>query len=526
MLPQERKASRQSHNQHIPGRVVISSQAGHLDKLEGEAGVKSVVKQSLGTDLQADPIHPYLPDVYVPGKPTWVKATLQGSSVDFNNASAAQTTFQSYLASKGNLTRRYKFDKAKATQASQPDKPQEHLAAENLASKLNSPSTSPVAGFDITPDHIFTHTAAQPADSPADIPARPYSPVENKTAEQFFKSQPFWNTIGANETQRAGFTTKGQGVTVVIFDTAPTAKDGTPALDKINPKLVDYYISMKEVLALPDTTKKDVYNRKDFYSVSRVRPDPKVDWDRPAGIDIDHDLMQPYHGLLIASLVRELAPQATIILMEVLNDRGETSGSNLTEAMDYILFLKDKKAMVGGKRVVEDKLVFNLSLGYASSLDEDVEVVYMLQACERAAENGALVVAAAGNDSYYLHPRNPEEPAAYGYYCDNKAVFDQVIAVAATAKPGEYMLYSNQGNLAAPGMDLLMDTGDDNPPSGATRYIYWAGTSFAAPLVAASAALLLSKGVDVKNVKQRLWDGATKPTKWSQVPELNVAASV
>ena len=65
-----------------------------------------------------------------------------------------------------------------------------------------------------------------------------------------------------------------------------------------------------------------------------------------------------------------------------------------------------------------------------------------------------------------------------------------------------------------------MDTGDSRA-SGGSRFIYWAGTSFATPLVSATAALLLSAGVAPAQVKQRLWEHNTlQPKTWDQVPQL------
>jgi hypothetical protein len=519
MLPASRSTTSRGKGQHhLTGRLVISGTTANLDKLEQEAGIDKKVGKNLGTDLVPAPLRDTTPEAYTHDGKSWQKAILQGrQATDFASRKAARHQLTS---AKDIVTRRYSFDPAKTAKAfQQPNQPTERAVVDELHSFLNNPPSldGSTASFDVAVDHIFRHTiGAWPGGSPADIPARTGVPVNGLQPEQIFEQQAFWGTIGADAKARKEFKGQGAGVTVVIFDTAP-------ALAKINPKLVDYYIAMKmpEGEIEPPNPTTTVPAVKERYSLARPNPLTWNEKPRPGGADVDHDLMQPYHGLLIASLIRELAPKVTIILLEVLDDNGETSGSNLTEAIEYILFLKENQVTVGGKRVVNDKVVLNLSLGYGDSLAEEVDVVYLLKTCEQAAQAGALIVASAGNDSYYLHPRHPEEPAAYGYYCDDTTVFKQVIAVAATANPGEYMPYSNQGNLAAPGMDLLMDTGvEDNPAH--TRYVYWAGTSFAAPLVSASAALLLSNNVPVADVKQRLWKGANKYEEWNKIPDLNI----
>ncbi len=382
--------------------------------------------------------------------------------------------------------------------------------AYEISTALNRPNPTGVSGFDVSPDHLVIGSWVQPGLSPWEIPARS-SGYNLRQGRQCLANQPLWGQIGAKG--RKNFKHKGEGTTIIVIDAAPE-----PA--RLNPQLVDFYISMLapggEVEVVDESNKVDL---KEIYNLGRIHPQPL---QRPGMADIDAGLVEKYHGPLIASLIRQLAPAAGIMLLEVLNHQGFTTGSNLTEAMDYLLFLRAARVTdSNGRRLVEDNFVLNLSLGISRSLAEEAEAIYLLEACQRACEAGAVIVAAAGNDSFFLHSRNPEEPAAYGYFGDSLAPFRQVIAVSSTtSNPGETALYSNQGNLAAPGLDLLMDTGDSKA-SGNSRFIYWAGTSFAAPLVSAAAALLLSAGVEPGQVKQRLWEHNTlQPKTWSQVPQL------
>jgi len=97
-------------------------------------------------------------------------------------------------------------------------------------------------------------------------------------------------------------------------------------------------------------------------------------------------------------------------------------------------------------------------------------------ACAQAAEDGLLLVAAAGNDD----SSGPRYPAAY----------ETVLGVGATDLGDDRASFSNYGawvDLAAPGVDIWSCT-----KSTTSAYNSDWGTSYASPLVAGAAALLLS----------------------------------
>jgi subtilisin family serine protease len=115
--------------------------------------------------------------------------------------------------------------------------------------------------------------------------------------------------------------------------------------------------------------------------------------------------------------------------------------------------------------------IINLSLGGPpSSAVQD--------AVEFARANGVLIVAAAGNAGWTF----PEYPAAY----------DGVLAVGGTTRSDRIAPFSNRGtwvDVAAPGVDILSTTFID----GVATYAEFDGTSFAAPQVSATAALLVAE---------------------------------
>ncbi len=507
----------------LSGRIVVTGQPAHLDLLEQHCSTEGKVAQQLGVAITPASIHntDNPPRIYaydgqswqtvVPQKP--LKANARRSrSAEIAGEAELYTAFQKTQAVHTHTSRTFSFDVNSKKLVAE--------IAAKLNDLLNNQKELGDFRFAIAPDHVVRHTTGGhfPGDSPWRIPARSFKldPVKHGTPRQAFMSQNCWEIIGASD--RKNFPHQGEGVTVAILDTAPSC-------EKISHELVDYVITLNEPTGAfenPPTQAPSVDLEK-LYEQNQVKPAKK---ERPGKGNINPARMEPYHGLLIASLIRELAPAATIILVQILDQTGEGSGSNTTEALEYIQFLREGKWSYNGKRLVEDKLVYNLSLGFTRSLAEEVDAHYLLNSCERLCKNGALIVAAAGNDSYYFHPRNPEEPAAYGYFCDERTVFENVIAVSATGPvSADYAIFSNQGNLSAPGMDLLMDSGDEQNP-GRSRYVYWSGTSFATPLVAASAALLLSAGVPHNQVKQTLWQGSTPPNHWSEITRLNVAGAL
>ena len=99
-----------------------------------------------------------------------------------------------------------------------------------------------------------------------------------------------------------------------------------------------------------------------------------------------------------------------------------------------------------------------------------------------AAAHDTLIVAAAGNDDENVD-KHPHYPAAYPDA--------NVIAVAASNENDKLASFSNWGkksvDLAAPG-DAIASTSNDG------KYKYMSGTSMAAPLVSAAAAMLRKQG--------------------------------
>lgn len=147
--------------------------------------------------------------------------------------------------------------------------------------------------------------------------------------------------------------------------------------------------------------------------------------------------------------------------------------------------------------------IINMSLGSASN-DTTLQ-----RAVASAIQAGALVVAAAGNDS----TSQPFYPAAY----------PQVLAVAAVGPDGAPAPYSNFGSyvaIRAPGGNFALGDVTDGVMSaiwdfttGTPEYAWATGTSMAAPHVAGVAALVLSQSpaLDPAQLRSRLLNYVVGP---------------
>jgi len=212
------------------------------------------------------------------------------------------------------------------------------------------------------------------------------------------------------------------------------------------------------------------------------------------------------HGLFVTGLIHALAPESDYYLYRVLDDRGCGDLFGLVEGLHLFM------AEVGEAGGSLEDVVINMSMGVLQPrdvADRDLpKAVASLEAAVlEAYERGAVLVAAAGNDSVGSDLRFATElPAAYR----------EVIGAAAVNNEVAPTCYSNRGDVAAPaGEAALVNDPEDEPlrcepmaytctatahgPAcwwgvislatvSETKYAYWVGTSFAAPLVSGLAA--------------------------------------
>ncbi len=225
--------------------------------------------------------------------------------------------------------------------------------------------------------------------------------------------------------------------------------------------------------------------------------DTGVDADHP---DLDGQVLNGYdatdpgssaddengHGTLVAGVIaaiagndeggRGTASAASILPVRVLDADGRGRPADVAEG---IRWATDRGADVINLSLVESSGSAGDLLDGVGLVDRDVE-----KAIREAHEAGAVVVGAAGNDGDDEVPYSRDLPLA---------------VVGAADRDGQRWHRSNADadTLFAPGVDIVSTWSNG-------RYAQSSGTSFAAPIVAAGAAMLLDVGVDHDDVVSHL----------------------
>ncbi len=183
--------------------------------------------------------------------------------------------------------------------------------------------------------------------------------------------------------------------------------------------------------------------------------------DRPYGIDSNGDGVPDEavgHGTMVAGTVYRFAPNAWLMPVRVMDSDGTGTLWNAIEGIYY--------AGANGASVL------NLSFGSNKS-------AAMLQLAINAAyAHGEVLVASAGNS----HSSAPHYPAACTYVLAVAAILDDL-------KKASFSSYGSDIAVDAPGVGIIGPYWDGTWAS-------WSGTSFAAPMVTAEAALLRSMHSD------------------------------
>ncbi len=339
-------------------------------------------------------------------------------------------------------------------------------------------------------------------------------PMGEEAAIKLFWEQWAFDAIDAgwsfkDELNGAAILHQGEGTLVAVFDTSPfldpwngTASGGgaapidtqetvkwvNPTMDVMPLALKVSYPEMVNVLTAPQ-------------GLAKIDPN--------AATDVRD------HGLFVAGLVHAVTPASELRLIRVLNEIGCGDLFTLNEALGRFA------GEVKRERGTLEGVVINLSLGVLNPEagvilaecgpeDPENDIVSLCTTLSDAYHEGAVIVAAAGNESAGLSsPLPPQIPAAYEF----------VIGAEASNANGDRACFSNAGDVLAPGGEggtvgtqpcasTVEDCSGDCdgavislvlfPPKAdaywPTHYGYWSGTSFSAPLVSGLAALTLQAG--------------------------------
>jgi len=289
----------------------------------------------------------------------------------------------------------------------------------------------------------------------------------------------------------------------------------------------------------------DLRNEEGLFSVEYDRY--PITNDVCTGRDTQNDAsyyFMPDHGLAVSGLIRDMAPNARIRLVRVLNDYG---GGDLHSVFAALTDL-ERELMSGSIR----RLVINLSLTIMPDLrrlpyiwfanrqwptSQLMGVIRVLSHIEEGLRllfeslfaQGALIVAAAGNDStsttqqqtsLELPRRPPRAPARY------ESVFS-VSAVNSKLQPSSF---ANAANIPSSTTGIATFGGDGygsldaNALPDAARVLYiaptfpsgepnlsgwadWSGTSFATGIISGVSAHLMARSMPALNVINRLAAG-------------------
>ncbi|MCP3905123.1 MAG: S8 family serine peptidase [Planctomycetes bacterium] len=239
-----------------------------------------------------------------------------------------------------------------------------------------------------------------------------------------FLGQYLWDRVGLGA---AHATTGGQGVTIALLDTGVDAS----------------HLALAGVGLLG--------------GIDFVDQDADPD-DAPDGADTDGDGLTDElvgHGTFLAGLLATVAPDASILPVRVLDADGTGHVFRLIQGIYY--------AADEGARVI------NMSLGTV------IESAALEQAVEYARANGAVLIAAVGNEGV-------EDPSLYPYATSN------VFGIASTDVADHKSPFSSYGagvDLCAPGSDVVSIVPDNG-------YGRADGTSTSTAIVSACAALVIA----------------------------------
>jgi hypothetical protein len=301
----------------------------------------------------------------------------------------------------------------------------------------------------------------------------------------------FANVQKSRSVKTTGKTKEDKRVLVAIFDTSPFDQDETFTgvdIDPSPPTSFDRKVSLVKHISLP-------------------------------GIPDARD-----HGVYAASLVNVVAPECEIQLIRVLNDSNQGTLEILVESIENFMVAR-KDATKNSAKPLKNTVI-NLSLGVHVDPNgpHSVPPIPTLHAVlKKAYDNGAVIVAASGNDS-----AEGVKPTQY------PAAYDFVIDVGASNSQRQRACFSNEASLYAPGGDSQSSASptpitDQEWVIGYTYYTapgshfaYWRGTSFSAPLVSGLAALLLAEDHDSATIKTLLVTNTLASSAADAVPVVNV----
>lgn len=187
---------------------------------------------------------------------------------------------------------------------------------------------------------------------------------------------------------------EGEGVNVVILDTAPSAhvlmqarkrvldENPTTSRNLLLARLLGPHSPLQVYHAAPDALRR----LEDFT------------------ID-DHHYVMSDHGLFVAGIIHSIAPRAKLHLFEVLNRYGVGDVETVIDALKFA-----SENLTCKPLVVNMSLFLGLPLEYRRNLRQALTLVKI---CNQLLAQGSLIFTAAGNDGIGKDPPTARYPAAF-----------------------------------------------------------------------------------------------------------------
>jgi subtilisin family serine protease len=271
-----------------------------------------------------------------------------------------------------------------------------------------------------------------------------------------YAAQPAAQIIRLSDAQN-GFNVSGTGIVAVIDTGVDTSH---PALQPVLLPGYDFtrnQAGASEWLDVPQLQNGDSDDNSNDQGPVIVQQSSAAILDQSSAAILDGGPYSAFgHGTMTTGLVHLVAPRAKILPLKAFTSDGTGYLSNIVAALYYA--------------VQNQANVVNMSF------DVSTPSAALSQAVSYANQNGVVLVAAAGNENTSA----PVYPAALN---------GNVLGIASTTNWDARSSFSNYGNsdvwIAAPGEYIISTF-----PGG--TYASASGTSFSSPLVAGTAALLLS----------------------------------
>jgi subtilisin family serine protease len=298
-------------------------------------------------------------------------------------------------------------------------------------------------------DQVVNTQAAYAGPAPSYLTDEKPTSYYGATVWHGYVTQPANQLIRTSTTQST-FHVTGSGVTVAVIDTG---------VDPTNPVLQSVLVSGYDFTRNVNggSEKSDVSTSPDLSQAQTAQVNQRTVavLDQRTVAVLDGSQYSAFgHGTMTAGIVHLVAPQAKIMPLKSFNAEGTGYDSDILRAIYY--------AVKNGAKVL------NMSFDYPSYSPE------LANAIKYANSNGVISVASAGNDG--------QQVAVY------PGALPSVIDVASTSNSDIQSVFTNYGSppvrMAAPGEGVMTTY-----PWG-TYAAGW-GTSFSAPFVSGTAALML-----------------------------------